>query len=501
MMDYCAYHPLKAATFDCDHCREGRCDRCVDNDSLCLVCGRPTESLGARYEVEPFWRRLQAAFRYPFNTGTISLIVVVSVISGIVAILPNPLLAFGLYLASTGALMKYSFRALEDTARGRMLAPDITEAFQGGIGLLIQLVLMLLALGGLVFAAGHFLGGTAAALLTFFFIVGLPAMLINFGLNHDLIASINPIATVRLMTAIGLPYGLLLALIMVMMGSVTVLHQMIGDDWLVVSYILQAMASNYYLIVIFHIMGYMIFQYQGQLGFHAREDHGDGPAQRSDEDLLAARIDIALKRGDYQGAYTLFNQAIRQYPDNKKFPTQYFDCAHQLEDTTELPKAATAYLRFAQTHGHQARLLTVYNQVKTLLPGFIPDHPDVRLALARDASEQGDANTAIQLLNGLHKQHPDSPKLPDAFHLLADLLDQQPGREAQAKQCRQLAGKLAERFAKQRATETHPPAIGKARFDLEPQGGVPLGARSVEPEVATDSPDDREQELKPIEFR
>ena len=500
-MDYCAYHPLQASTYECDHCGEGRCDRCVDNDTHCLVCGRPTESLGARNNVEPFWRRLQAAFRYPFNTGTVSLIVVVSVMSGILTILSSPLLILALYLVSTGAIMKYSFRALEDTAQGRMLAPDIAEAYQGGIGLLFQLVLMVLALGGIVFAAGYFIGGTAATLLAFFFTIGLPAMLISFGLNHDLIISINPINTFRLMTAIGLPYGLLLALIMVMMGSVTVLHQFIGDDWLVVSYILQSMASNYYLIVIFHIMGYMIFQYQGQLGFHAREDHGDGPVQRSDEDLLSARIDIALKRGDYQNAYTLFNQALRQYPDNKKFHTQYFDCAHQLEDTAELPKAATAYLRYAQTHGQQARLLTVFNQVRTLLANYIPNDPDLRLALAQDAAEQGDSKTAMQLLNGLHKRHPDYPKLPDAFHLLADLLEEQPGREVQAKQCRQLAGKLSERFSRQSVSESEKPRKGRAMFDVEPQDNKPEQARAVESNTATEHSEDNGQELKPIEFR
>jgi len=500
-MDYCAYHPLQASTYECDQCGEGRCDRCVDNESHCLVCGRPTESLGARNNVEPFWRRLQAAFRYPFNTGTVSLIVVVSVMAGMLSILSSLILIIALYLVSTGAIMKYSFRALEDTAQGRMVAPDIADAFQGGIGLLFQLVLMVLALIGIVFAAGHFIGGTAAALLAFFFIIGLPAMLINFGLNHDLVASINPISTFRLMTAIGLPYGLLLGLIMVMMGSVTVLHQFIGDDWLVVSYILQNMASNYYLIVIFHIMGYMIFQYQGQLGFHAREDHGDGPVERSDEDLLSARIDIALKRGDYKNAYTQFKQALQRYPDNKTFHAKYFDCAHQLEDTAELPKAATAYLRFAHTHGQQARLFTVFNQVRTLLSNYIPDHPDLRYSLARDAAEQGDSKIAMQLLNGLHKRYPDYPKLPDAYQLLADLLDQQPGRENQAKQCRQLAGKLSERLSQQRANDTGKFRTGRAMFDVEPQDSKPEHARASESDITTENDEDSGGELKPIEFR
>lgn len=470
-MDYCSYHPRQAATFYCDHCEAGRCDTCVDNEDRCLVCEHPTESLGARNTVEPFWRRLQAAFRYPLNTGTATLIVVVAVASGILSILPSPLMALGLYLASTGAIMKYGFRAMEDTAQGRMVAPDIADAFQGGIGLLFQLLLMVIAMGAAVFAAGHFLGGTVAVLLALFLLVALPAMLISFGLSHDLIVSLNPVVALRLMTAIGLPYGLLLCLILVMMGSVTVLHQMIGDDWLIVSYILQAMASNYYLIVIFHIMGYVIFQYQGQLGFQAREDYGDGPATRSDDDLLAARIDIALKRGDYERAYTLYRQAIRQYPHSQPFHTQYLDCAYQLEDKQALPRAADVYLGFALTHhGQRARLSAVYRQVKALLPSYVPGDPDVRLALARDAADQGDVDSVIRLINGLHKQHPDYARLPDGYRLLADVLDQQGGRATEAKQCRQLADKLADRLSRPTSKPSptpEPTGEGSQSFGLE----------------------------------
>lgn len=444
-MEYCVYHPLTGATYACPGCEQGLCDSCVDNDEHCLLCGQPTESLGAGHQIEPFWRRLQAAFRYPLTQSTVALIIVISVVSALLSILPM-IASVILYLVTTGVIMKYAFLALEQTATGKMTPPDITEAYQGGIGLLVQLVLMLVVLVGSVIGVGYLVSPQIAAFLAFFYLFGLPAMLISYGLNQNWLAAINPVSTFRLIAAIGLPYGILIGLLMVMTGSVTVLHQLIGEDWLVVSYILQSMASNYYLIVIFHLMGYVIFQYQGKLGFTAREDDGNDDRRRTDEALAVSRIDVFLKAGRYDKAYRQFEEAIHRFHGNKSFRPQYFECVYQLGDVPQMAAIATPYLCYLLAQGQEARLMPVFNQVRSLVPDFVPDDARLRHTLARAANEQGNPRLAIQLINGMQRSHPNYEELPEAFRLMADLLARQPGREAQARQCRDLAEKLALRL-------------------------------------------------------
>lgn len=88
-MDYCKYHPLDGATYACRACNSHQCDKCVDdehNAAHCFVCGAVLESLGSANTVEPFWRRLKEAFKYPVNTNSMSLIVIDHLI--IVAVMP-----------------------------------------------------------------------------------------------------------------------------------------------------------------------------------------------------------------------------------------------------------------------------------------------------------------------------------------------------------------------------------------------------------------------------
>jgi hypothetical protein len=129
----------------------------------------------------------------------------------------------------------------------------------------------------------------------------------------------NPLGTVRLMATIGLAYGLLLALIMIMMGSVGVINEFIGTDFSMATNILQSIVSNYYMIVVFHLMGYMIFQYQDKLGFSATESDGEAAELRPERDRLAALIDVNIKEGNYEEVLAQLITAIKDFPNDREF--------------------------------------------------------------------------------------------------------------------------------------------------------------------------------------
>lgn len=445
-MHYCSYHPVQPASYECANCYRQQCDACVDEQQRCFLCTRPTEHLGASHRVEPFWRRLQAGFRYPLNPQSLTLIIGVAVVTAVLVFLPSlAILTWVISLVTSGFIMKYSFRCLEDTARGQMSAPDVNEAYQGGIGLLFQLLLMLIVLAVAVAGIGHVFGPGWAAAAGFFCIVGLPAMLISFALSESLIAAVNPLNTFRLMTRIGLPYGLLLGLILVMMGSVSVINQFIGTHFAVLSTLLQSAASNYYLIVVFHIMGYVIFQYQDKLGFTAHEDDGEVHGQRTERQLRDARLAVYLKEGRYDQVYRLLDDIIAREPDDKHAHAHYFEMVHQLRDARQMDRLATRYLKYAQRQGYGERLYDIFRQIREVAPQCLPDDAELRLLLAREAEARGEYVTAVALINGMHKQYPGSGQLVEAFELMAQALSRLPDREREATLCRQLAQKLAQR--------------------------------------------------------
>jgi hypothetical protein len=170
------------------------------------------ESLGAANTVEPFWRRLPEAFKYPLNSSSMSLIVGTSIISVLATLMPFLLiLSVLMYLFAAGSILKYSFSCLERTALGEMKAPDVMDAYQGGIKLLFQLVLITIILSAVVGIAGYYLGNAIGGFLLVVVVFSFPAILIRFAQTENMLEAMNPLHALGLIAAIGLPYGLLIA--------------------------------------------------------------------------------------------------------------------------------------------------------------------------------------------------------------------------------------------------------------------------------------------------
>lgn len=445
-MHYCKYHPLDGATYCCAQCSTYQCDKCVDDEHnviRCFSCGAILESLGAANTVEPFWRRLREAFTYPLNAASMSLIVITSIISILAILMPFLwILALLMYLFAAGSLLKYSFTCLERTAMGEMKAPDVMDAYQGGISLLLQLLLITTVLTLIVGFGAYYLGTAVGTLLAIVAVVSYPAILIRFAQTENILEAMNPFAAVALIAAIGLPYGLLMVFILIMMTSVGVLHEWIGALFPAMSYLFQSLVSSYYTIVVFHLMGYMLFQYQDQLGYSARSDEDDDQPQRSDIERLRAKMDVLLKEGDYAQLVTLYYSAFKQYPNEAIFFERFFDLLYVCKKSALMADYAQIYLEFLNRKKRIDKLTPTFKQILVIAPDYLPDSPALRVQLAGLLRQQGDGKLAVKLLNGMHKRYPDFAALPEAYVLLADTLAELPALQAQADKCRQMAQQL-----------------------------------------------------------
>jgi tetratricopeptide (TPR) repeat protein len=454
-VDYCKYHPLDGATYACRACNICQCDKCVDdehNAAHCFVCGTVLESLGSANTVEPFWRRLKEAFKYPVNAASMSLIVITAIISVLATLMPFLLiLSLVLYLFAAGSLMKYSFTCLERTAMGEMKAPDVMDAYQGGIKLLLQLVLMTIVLTVIVGLAYYYLGSALGGLLGFVAVFSYPAILIRFAQTENMLEAMKPFAAIALMAAIGLPYGLLIVFMLIMMTSVGVLHEWIGTLFPAVSYLLQSIISNYYTVVMFHLMGYMLFQYQEQLGYSARSDEDDDIPHRSEQERLAAKIEVMLKEGDYEQVVKLYYHAFKQYPNEPIFFEKFFDLLYVCKKAALMADYGLIYLEFLNRKKRFDKLTPTFKQILFVVPDYLPDSPAMRVQLATLLKQQGDLKLAVKLLNGMHKLYPEFAGLPDAYHLLADTLGEMPGMQAQADKCHQVVIQLKRKAEERQA--------------------------------------------------
>lgn len=448
-MSHCKYHPLLAATYECGGCGTHSCDQCVDeshesDEVRCFVCERELKSLGAGDQIEPFWRKFQQAFRYPLTTSTLLLVFALSILPPLLEYLP---FAIVWQLMVTGMLMKYAFSCLQQTSEGKMTPPDVTEAYGGGITLVLQLFAIFIVLGVMVGVIAHFVGPGGAILAGCLVTAALPAVVIIFGMSGSITRAINPAEVFTLIKAIGLPYGLALAIIFVMMGSVQVLSQIVSDDLSMLSLTLNSIISNYYMIVTFHLLGYMLFQYQAQLGYTAREQGASAPDKREKQAWTDAKLQVLIKEGQFQRANKLFTAAIKETPSNNRLYSRYFEFLMATSNTRDseqrnyLTEFASSYLqRLASLSPHQ--MLLDYRRLTKVVPSYKPNSPYLRLTLAEASSRNGDSPSALKLLNGIRKDFPNFEKLVEAYELTAKILERTAGMEEQAKKCRKLLAAL-----------------------------------------------------------
>ncbi|MFT7561975.1 MAG: hypothetical protein ACI93R_003909, partial [Flavobacteriales bacterium] len=403
-MMHCKYHPLQRASFACDACKISHCDDCVappdrQTNVPCYFCKRPLTSMGTGNQAEPFWRRLQDAFRYPLNFHSLSIIIGVALLSAVTGFLG--IIGVFLLIALIGAMLKYSFICLEHTAHGEMEAPDIGDAYEGGFLVMLKLIAIVIVMSVSIGAIAYYVNSSLATLLGFCAVLAFPATLIRFAQDESISTAINPLGVLQLIAAIGLPYGLLIAFIMIMMGSVGVINSLIGENFAYLSGILQSVVSNYYIVVTFHIMGYMLYQYQDKLGYSARSDAHDLVSRRSEISSKLAKIDVYVKEGQYEQATKDFLHAIAAHPNEQPLLKRGLNFSIAIKDVTLLTKITDAYMEYLVQNNDLSNAVSVFTQTCSLLPNYLPPSPQARLLLANHYNNRGNFKTAFRLCCGM----------------------------------------------------------------------------------------------------
>ncbi len=442
-MTHCKYHPLQAATYNCTDCNIEYCDQCVDidqkNEPRCIHCQQPLDSLGASNSAIPFWRRLPETFRYPVNTATGILLVLVSFLTSVLGYVPLGLLWV---LILSGAFFKYSMSCLEKTAQGDMSPPDITSAYGGGLSLLFQLFLILAVMAGVAIGVYTFFGSAIGGLIGTFLLIALPAVMINFAITESVWQALNPDSAVRIIKAVGLPYGILMGFILIMFSSVSVIGSWLGDEPSVWLSTLHSLVSNYYTLVVFHMMGYMIFQYQRELGFYARHSGHSDLVIPTDLERLRTKIDINLKEGQFDQVLHLYSKGLKRYPDDSALYSGAFNFICGIKHREHIGSFCDGYFLHLKSIQRLDLIRSVYKRTLLIDSAYTPNSPLVRHLVAKSCFDCGDYKQSVKLLNGLHKHHPDYFDLTNAYLLMADALEQLPQLADKADQYRRLAEKI-----------------------------------------------------------
>lgn len=447
-MSYCRYHPVEAASYYCENCHYHACKHCSnDSDSFdeqsaqCFLCKRELISLGASLTAEPFWRRIGKAFQYALGKESLTALIITAVITLLGIYIPF------VSLIALAFLYKYCFFCLEQTAHGNMIAPDVGKASSEGLQVLLQIIgLLLLSIGSTIIISA-FIGATLAILWVIFMAVALPAAFMILSINKDFGQAINPQRQLEVMGAIGPSYFVLLILLFIMMSSVGLLHWLIGEQFSTLGQLSSTLVSNYYSVVMFHLMGYVVFQYQDKLGIVAQQQ-GDSKSKRSDKQKLDAKLGMLLKDGDYPAAVQLMRNQLSRSPKDNETAERLINLLIELADKTTLAKVSEDY--FAQLFASEQhyKIGSRFKQLKALIPDYRPQKMGLRFQLAQHMDNSGDFKQAALLLKNFHKECQDKKLIVQAYELMMDCLKKLPNGAVQAQPYQQYVASLKKELEK-----------------------------------------------------
>lgn len=383
----------------------------------------------AQPAIVPFWNRLREITRYPAHMSSMVTIIVLA-LANLVIFLP-----FGriLHLLATVAMYRYAFECLRATANGYLEPPEIAQSTDRSLGrkqIWLMLILAVVAFVGLVV-----LGPKLGVALMLFLGICLPGATITLAMDESLASALNPGKWIAIITRIGWAYLAVVGLCLVILLSQTYAAGLAARFLSpFVALIVVGIIANYALVMTFHLMGYLIYQYHEAVGFEPEQPQALRPLARPDPDQdLLDEVTAMVRDGNPENATALLRGHLRGRGGTHAVHTQYRKLLGLANDRDELLRHGQEYLNILMAQEKDRLALELVRECKTLEPTFGPTDPAQITQLAKLAAQGGQPQLALSLLSDFHKRFPKSRDIPQNYLLVATLLHERMSQDEQAR--------------------------------------------------------------------
>jgi tetratricopeptide (TPR) repeat protein len=386
-------------------------------------------SLAQPASVIPFWNRLRDITRYPAHMGAMITIVILAV-AKLVIFLP-----FGraLALLVTVGMYRYAFECLRATANGYMEPPEIAQSTDRSLGwkqIWLMLIFIVVSVVGAVV-----LGPKVGLALMLFLGICLPGATMTLAMDESLAGALNPAQWIAIITRIGWPYlavvGLCLIILMSQLYAGALAAKVLPPF---IALIVVGIIANYALVMTFHLMGYLIYQYHDAVGFEPESPQVLRPLGKRDPDQdLLDEAAAFVRDGKPENATELLCAHLRGHGGTHAVHTQYRKLLGLANDRDALLRHGHDYLNILMAQEKDRLALGLVRECKTLDPAFGPTDAGQITQLAKLAAQGGEAQLALSLLSDFHHRFPKSPDIAQNYLLAAILLHERLGQDEQAR--------------------------------------------------------------------
>ncbi len=433
----CLYHPTSPAHFECHECGNGFCRRCISKREaaslaharaqvsyFCPRCNVPADAVAVGRLVTPFWKRLPRFFSYPLKRQPLLLNLVLALVS-----LALSHSAIG-RIIMWAVLVKYSYAVLTATARGNLEPPElsvglITDNF---FQVFKQYMLFFILSGGGAVVAG-FWGPAFLLVYALACIVFLPAMIMVLVTSDNLINALNPQYTIKILAAVGGRYFQMLLFLAMLMGAPASVA-MLAFRFLPgpAAFLISSLASNYYTIVTYNLMGYILLQYHEELGYEIeygeyREQNplAETGKEKGPYDDLIDEVNVLVAEDRLEEAIEAIESATGGNIDDLDLSCRYYGLLKACKRSRDMLAHAARHIELLTRKSERKKACDAYRECLAIDPDFSP--PSMSLfRLGGWLPEFGADKLAVNCYVRFIKKAPESQLVPEAYFNIARLL-------------------------------------------------------------------------------
>ncbi|MFO7593862.1 MAG: hypothetical protein R6X15_07475 [Pseudomonadota bacterium] len=368
-------------------------------------------------EITPFWHRIPKFFLYGLHPYPLILAGVLFVVS---YFLIWPLIGFVFY----AVIIKYASEALQHTVDGELTPPRLSpEVINENLELTFKLLVVYLC----YFHVFAYLLDVVPWVLVLPLIVAaflfLPALIISLVITEDMGPALNPFYWFSIAKRIGWPY-MIMFLFLILFEFVqwefgAIIGSRIPGQYM---YPFEMAVETYFMVVIFHLMGYVVLQYRDELGFETFGTQDDEPESRSEHSTPL--LERFIEEGKIDAALAEYSSLIKAHPEDVELRRKVYVFLLSNGQDERLKDYVPHYFSLLVAKGRLDDAASVYLDSHERGAPFVPGSPGDYLPVMKVLRHRGKSKQAVLLGQGFHKRFPNDPHTPELYLELAKLLSE-----------------------------------------------------------------------------
>lgn len=363
-------------------------------------------------DIRPFWDVIPQFFLIPFKGA------------GVVALLLFTLLAtffphFFILIMIFFAAIKYGMEILQNTAEGRLEAPELSfrvlnENYELPFK---QLFLFLLPILLLTQVGGSFISFIIISNIILFYLFVLPASVMTLSYTHSFFSAINPFTLMSLIGRIGWSYGILYVFLLFLNGGASAAYYFLVGDSPDASIFWALFFQIYFAWVMYAMMGYVLYQYHEDIGYELPE----GSQDQNQDSTILARFHHLVETENYTEAQSELREIVLRDPDNLDLRMKFHKIVKMAGDNKQLTIHGTGLIKRLLEKRKWIDAVNVYLDCVKIDPEFKPESDVHYLPLAEEMRRMRLYKQAIKLSNGFHQRYPKSEQIPYLYLLVTKI--------------------------------------------------------------------------------